>query len=253
MPIIRLPRSVRPRASIIVIARRNVHLLARCLTALSEKGVGSADVEVILAVNNPDPDVAAFVERGVQGAIVVRSDVNMGFAGANNLASREADGEYIVLLNDDTETEPGWLHALIDVADAHPEAGAVGSRILFPDGTLQEAGSVVWQDGTTAAVGRGLPADTPQFRYLRKVDYCSGCSLLVRRSSWIRVGGLSDDFFPLYYEDTDLCLAIARGGESVLYCPTCGGRRRRCRQWASTCWGARCSRNSELPTCCSMP
>ncbi len=123
------------------------------------------------------------------------------------------------MLNDDTEIQPGWLEALIETADAHPDVDAVGSRILHPDGTLQEAGSVVWRDGSTVGVGRGLPAGSRRYAYLRDVDYVSACSLLVRRSTFEQLGGFDEQYFPGYLEDVDLCLAIRARGGRVLYQP----------------------------------
>lgn len=170
-------------------------------------------------LNGADEDVAAFVEREVAGAHVERSRVNLGFPAGCNLAAARAQGAYLVFLNDDTEVAPGWLDSLVRAADEHPQAGAIGSRLLFADGSLQEAGGVVWRDGTTAQVGRGPPPATRRYGCLRPVDYCSGASLLVRRSTWNLTGGFDEDYFPGYYEDVDLCLAIRRHGQQVLYEP----------------------------------
>ena len=143
-----------PRASILVLAWRSLSPLARCLHSL-ERHLPAGVAEVVILLNGASPDVSRYVEGQVGGAKVVRSSVNLGFAGGCNRAAAAASGEYLVLLNDDTEIQPGWLEALVDAADSDPGVGAVGSRILFPDGSLQEAGCIIWNDGSTMAVGRG--------------------------------------------------------------------------------------------------
>jgi glycosyltransferase involved in cell wall biosynthesis len=91
--------------------------------------------------------------------------------------------------------------------------------VLFPDGRLQEAGSILWSDGSTSPVGRGAAGLVPEYDYVRDVDYCSACSLLVRARTWDAVGGMDEEYFPAYYEDCDLCIKIRRRGQRVLYTP----------------------------------
>ncbi len=174
----------------------------------------------MLALNEPTEELLQALHRGVSGVTTVVSGVNRGFAGACNMGARAARGDYIVLLNDDTEVEPGWLEALVETADGHPDAGAIGSKVLNPDGSLQEVGALVWNDGTAAAVGGlVLPADLSVLEQLRRVDYCGAEALLVRRQTWDAVGGFSDDYYPAYYEDVDLCFKIAELGQDVLIQP----------------------------------
>ena len=213
-----LPAAPAPRASILVLAYRNLGLLTRCLEAL-ESHVPPGLAEVIVLLNGAEPEVDNFVRRQVDGARIVISDVNLGFGGGCNRAARVARGEYLVLLNDDAEVEPGWLERLVATADEHPEAGVVGSRILFPDGTLQEAGCILWNDGSTLAVGCHSPAVSPSFMYRRIVDYCSGCSMLVRRSFWHALEGMDDEYYPAYDQDADFCLRVRLAAGQVWYEP----------------------------------
>jgi GT2 family glycosyltransferase len=214
-----LPASDDPLASVLILCRRNYPLLESCLASLSRNVGAEIRYEVLVLLNDAEPDVLAQLRRRVSGVQTLVSNVNLGFSGGNNRAATRARGEYLVLLNDDTEVQPGWLESLLETAEAHPRAGAVGSRILFPNGRLQEAGSVIWSDGTTSPVGRGLPAGSRAYSYLRPVDYSSACSLLVRRSTWDAVGGFDEEYAPGYYEDADLCLAIGDRGEEVIYEP----------------------------------
>ena len=215
---VRLPAPPAPRASILILAWKNVGPLAHCLDSL-QKFLPSDIAEVVILLNGARTEVIEYVKRHVVGAKVVDSAVNLGFAGGCNFAATAAAGEYLVLLNDDTEIRSGWLQALIETADTHPTAGAVGSRVLFPDGSLQEAGCIIWNDGSTMPIGRNSPPESTAFKYRRRVDYCSGCSLLIRRSVWDRLGGLDEGYFPAYYEDTDFSLAVRIEGGDVIYEP----------------------------------
>jgi GT2 family glycosyltransferase len=159
-------------------------------------------------LNGAAPEVEAFVHMKAGGVRLAHSRVNLGFAGGNNRAAECARGEYLVLLNDDTLVEPGWLDWLVSAADANPRAGAVGSCVLFSDGRIQEAGSLIWSDGSTMPVARGVESESLDWHFARPVDYASACSLLVRRNTWEAVGGLDEGYYPAYYEDVDLCLAI---------------------------------------------
>ena len=219
MTTITLPTSDAPRASIVVLSRRNVEMLRACLTALTRNVGADTPFELIILLNGADDDVAAFCERDVAGARVEHSRVNLGFPAGCNLAAARARGAFLVFLNDDTQVAPRWLESLLQAADEHPEAGAIGSRLLFADGSVQEAGGVIWRDGTTAQVGRGRSPASPRYGCRRRVDYCSAASLLVRKSTWDLVGGFDENYYPGYYEDVDLCCAIRQHGQQVLYEP----------------------------------
>jgi GT2 family glycosyltransferase len=150
----------------------------------------------------------------------LRPRVNLGFGGGNNFAARYARGRYLVLLNDDAVPQPGWLERLVDAAERDSSIGAVGSRILFPDWTVQEAGSILWSDGSCYPVGRGDRPGAVRYAYVRPVDFCSANGLLVRRDTFERAGGFDPRFFPAYYEDVDLCMTIRhRLGEHIVYEP----------------------------------
>jgi len=214
-----LRSSDRPRASIVITAWRAAPLLITCLRSVADK-VSDIPYEVIVAFNAPSETLLADFERVVVGARVVRSPVNLGFAVACNRAAALARGVYIVFLNDDTEVELGWLEALVRTADAIPGAGAVGSAMLTPEGKLAEAGSIVWRDGGITAVSASVLEKLDPLDGTRQVDYCSACSLLVRRSTWDAVGGFDEEYYPAYFEDVDLCFKIRRNGEGVFCEPS---------------------------------
>lgn len=203
-------------ASIIIVGYRNAPGLRACVDAV-RRHVPAHLAEVLVVLNEPTPQLRAQTASAWQDVTVWSFRTNLGFAGAVNFAAERARGEHIVLLNDDTLVEPGWLEALLDTAARRPAAGAVGSTFLHMDGTLQEAASVLWSDGTTNAVGDGTASTSWNFE--RRADYCSGGALLVRRALWDALGGLDEQYFPAYYEDVDLCLRLAAEGWETWYSP----------------------------------
>ena len=149
-------------------------MLGRCLTSLATSiEPQRVPFEVILLFQEMDDAVVRSFLKSTRGLRPLRSALNLGFAAGNNFAARHAKGKYLVFLNDDTQTQAGWLEWLVSAAEADPSVGAVGSRLLFPDGRLQEAGVVVWANGTCLPLGRGEPAGSLAYSYVRPVDYAS--------------------------------------------------------------------------------
>ncbi len=103
--------------------------------------------------------------------------------------------------------------------DRFPNAGYVGPKLLFPDGLLQEAGGIVWNDGSAANYGRFDRPDKPEYNYVREADCISGCAILVPRWLWEKLGGFDERYSPAYYEETDLAFRIRAAGKKVYYCP----------------------------------
>ena len=144
---------------------------------------------------------------------------NSGFIGAVNAGLERAKGRYVLLLNNDTEVLPGWLDALMRTMETEENVGVVGAQPADPDGTLQEAGGIIWRDGSGLNYGRGGDADDPSYNFVRDVDYCSGACLLVRKEILDALGGLDRRYSPAYYEDTDLAFAARKLGYRVVYQP----------------------------------
>jgi GT2 family glycosyltransferase len=214
-----LPRSRKPRVSIIIPAGCPSPLLHACLRSLERFGPRDIPYETSVVMNHATADDAAQLRTEVTGVEVVASTVNLGLAGAGNRGRSLARGEYLVLLHDDAEVEPGWLEALVETADAHPEAGAVGGTVLYPDGGLQDAGLILWRDASTSPPWVGQAPASAAFARLRAVDYCGTSSLLVRTAAWDAAGGLDERFYPVYYVDVDLAMALRRRGWLVLFQP----------------------------------
>jgi GT2 family glycosyltransferase/glycosyltransferase involved in cell wall biosynthesis len=148
-----------------------------------------------------------------------RQSSNGGFIASCNTGGALARGSYVVMLNNDTRVVEGWLDALIDSFTRFPRAGLVGSKMLYPDGSLQEAGGILWRDGSAWNYGRDDDPNRPHYAYARQVDYISGCSIALRRNDWIALGGFDAHFQPAYCEDADLCLRVAKGGGEIWFQP----------------------------------
>ena len=207
-----VPSDPDPRVSLIVLACRRADLLRACLAALPTATAAGPSCETVIVLNGATPEVRTLVHEDVEGARVVGSPVNLGVAGGANLGRGVARGELLVILHDDAEPRPDWLARLVAVADRHPEAGVVGSRVVDPDGTPQAAGWI------TLADGGGVPLkDKPASGQVeRPVDFCQSCALLVRARLWDSLGGLDEEFYPAYFVDVDLAMAAWQAGWSVL-------------------------------------
>jgi GT2 family glycosyltransferase len=206
-----------PVASIIVPVCGMAAYTVRCLRALADDPT-SVPFEVIV-VDDASADSTRTVLARVHGIRTIHNPDNLGFVGACNRGIEAAKGEYVVLLNNDTEVRHGWLDALVATADADDTVGVVGTKLVYPDGRLQEAGGIVWSDGSAWNYGRFDDPQLAPYNYARDVDYCSGACLLVRRELLTELGGLDDRYGPAYYEDVDLAFAARASGRRVVYQP----------------------------------
>jgi GT2 family glycosyltransferase len=144
---------------------------------------------------------------------------NQGFIAACNQGASLAQGEYILFLNNDVYVLPQWLDAMIDTFGRMADVGLVGSQFLYPDGFLQEAGGIVWQNGQGWNYGRGEYPMLPEYTYARSVDYCSGASIMIKKTLFAQVGMFPEAFKPAYYEDVDLAMKVRAAGFDVIYQP----------------------------------
>lgn len=206
----------RPTVSVVVVLYNQAGLSLLCLQALSAS-VG-VDFETIIVDNASSDRVPQLLDR-VSGARVLRQDDNLGFLRAVNLAAAHATGEQLLLLNNDAVVEPHTLAHAVARLRAEPDAGAVGGPILLWDGRLQEAGSIIWRDGSCLGYGRGDAPDASAYRFVRDVDYCSGALLMIRRVLFEQLGRFDDDFAPAYYEESDFCVRLWEAGHRVVYDP----------------------------------
>ena len=208
-PKITLTSAPNPRASILIASSSRTDLLLKCLSSLARNGSRDIAHEVVVVLNGTDPDLEHTLAGKVEGVTFIHSPVNLGFAGASNLARTRAKGEFLILLHDDTEIEGGWLEGLIHAAEREPHAGALGSKVLFPDGRLQHAGALLWRDGSTFLLSNAATNDDD---LRRPVDYTGSASLLIRSAVWDAIGGLDEQFYPAYHIDVNLAMSVRAAG-----------------------------------------
>jgi GT2 family glycosyltransferase/glycosyltransferase involved in cell wall biosynthesis len=173
----------------------------------------------LVVIDNASADETPALLGRLENVRVRVNEHNLGFGAACNLGAEMARGEFVCFLNSDTLPNPGWLGALVRTIRAYPRCGAVGGKLVHPDGKLQETGSIIWRDGSTSGYGRGEDPLRPEYCYVREVDYCSAACLLVRKDLFLSVGGFDDRYAPAYYEDADLCLSIREAGYKVVCQP----------------------------------
>ena len=207
-----------PRVSICILVLEHAAFARECLDSLRRPGASPPGTEVVVVANGTPPDQLGSL-MAHDDVVLVVNDLNLGFGVGCNQAASVARAPLLIFLNDDSTVEDGCIDALVRAASADPEIGAVGPRILTVDGTLQEAGSVLWRDGSAAHVGEGLPSAPDIYQEPRDVDYASANGLLVTRRAWDIVGGFDERFSPAYFEDVDLCLTLAAHGFRTRYEP----------------------------------
>jgi O-antigen biosynthesis protein len=208
-----------PQVSIIIPVYNQIDYTFKCLCSIAEQISSELAFEVIV-INDCSTDQTVTILDQIKGLKRIDNTENLGFIHSCNRGVESAKGEYIYFLNNDTELKPEALEQLLLVCEQDPTVGAVGSKLLNSEGSLQEAGGIIWQDGSGWNYGRNENAYAPEYNYLRPVDYCSAASLLVRKSVLTNLNGLLTDLAPAYYEDTDLCFAIRHQlGLKVMYQP----------------------------------
>jgi O-antigen biosynthesis protein len=212
-----LPSPATPRVSVIIPVHGELAYTLACLRSIIQHAA-AATFEVVV-VDDASPDDSAQVLAGIAGLRLIVNPHNLGFIGSCNAGAAAARGEFLLFLNNDTQVTSGWLDALLRCFDECADCGIAGSRLIYPDGRLQEAGGLVFADGSCWTTGRFEPRDVPLFRCRREVDYVSGASLLIRREAFGRVGGFDARYAPAYYEDADLAFAVRRLGLRVYYEP----------------------------------
>jgi GT2 family glycosyltransferase len=209
------PEAPPPDASIIIPVHGQIAYTLNCLDSLL--GHQSRHTAEIIVLDDASPDETPALLPLASGIRYHRNAENLGFVRTCNAAAKLARGRMLVLLNNDTRVLPGWLDALLDSFLLFPNAGLVGSKLLYTDGTLQEAGAIVWRDGSAWNYGRNDDPNRPNYTHARQVDYVSGASIAVPAELWEAVGGFDELFIPAYCEDSDLALRLRARGKQIWY------------------------------------
>jgi GT2 family glycosyltransferase len=178
----------------------------------------SGDIDLIL-IDSGSTDETRDITRYVLGSTHFRFDTNIGFLLGCNAALQFATGEMVLYLNNDTELAPGAIAAALRRLQSDATIGAVGGMIVRSHDLVQEAGNIVYRDGSTLGYGRDLSPLAPEVNFVRDVEFCSAAFLIARRALLNELEGFDEQFAPAYYEDTDLCLRIRAAGHRVVYDP----------------------------------
>lgn len=217
------PASPLPSVAIVIPVYNKSELTSDCLEALLPTIGPGIDVEIIVVDDASSDDtpavLATWADRDAR-IRSVRNPKNSGFIDTCNRGAAEAKSDVILFLNNDTLPQPGWLEPVLRLFRDDPSVGIVGSKLLFADGRLQEAGGVIFKDGGAWNIGRDEPdAESPPYTHVREVDYCSGAVLATPRAVWEEIGGFDTRFRPAYYEDVDYCFTVRERGLKVIYQP----------------------------------
>ena len=212
-----LPQCLEPQVSIIIPVFNEFMYTYNCIQSII-KNSGNVTYEVIVA-NDCSTDITQNIEQIIDNVKLISTKKNMRFLLNCNNAAKYAKGKYILFLNNDTQVQENWLEPLVTLIENNDTIGMVGSKLVYPDGLLQEAGGIVWKDASAWNYGHRCHPDDPEYNYVKEVDYISGAAIMIRKSLWNEIGGFDERFAPAYYEDTDLAFEVRRHGYKVMYQP----------------------------------
>jgi GT2 family glycosyltransferase/2-polyprenyl-3-methyl-5-hydroxy-6-metoxy-1,4-benzoquinol methylase len=213
-----LPATDNPRVTILVPVYNHLSTTLECLASIVASMTPDDPSFEVLVANDASTDATAQVLASVRNLRIVNQPSNLGFLLNCNTAAAQARGDILILLNNDVQVTTGWLGKLVACLESDERIGAVGPRILYPNGWLQEAGTRLHRDGSAEMLGLNDQADLPRYQYTRDVDYCSGACLALRRADFDRLGGFDTGYAPAYCEDSDLCMRLRAEGRRIVYC-----------------------------------
>lgn len=216
-PKIVLPVFDKVTLSIIVPAYNQWEFTYNCIKQIIDN---TADVpyEVILA-DDVSSDETKEAERYIDNLRVSRNAENLGFVRNCNAAAKLCRGQYILFLNNDTSVQADWLMPLVDLLESDDRIGMVGSKLVYGNGKLQEAGGIFWKDASAWNYGHCDKIGKPDYNYVKEVDYISGASIMIRKNLWEQIGGFDERYVPAYCEDSDLAFEVRKAGYKVVYQP----------------------------------
>lgn len=215
--IIEFKQSSKPLVSIVIPVYNQFPYTYNCLKSI-EKYSRDLEYEIIVGDDNSS-DLTTELGEVVKNITIIKNNKNFQFLVNCNRISKEANGKYIVFLNNDTQVQKNWLGVLVDLMEKDDGIGLAGSKLIYPNGLVQEAGGIVWKDATVLQYGNMRQPGEKELNYLRETDYISGACIIIRNELWRQTGGFDERFAPAYYEDVDLAFRIREKGYRVVYQP----------------------------------
>ena len=213
---LKFPTLDHPALTVVLVFYNQAQLSLLCLRSLLE--FADVSFRLIIVDNNSSDETPKLLEH-IENAHIIRNQENFGFVRAVNQAAEQVKTEYLLLLNNDAVIQEATLSTAINTLKSDSSIGAVGAKIKLLDGSLQEAGSIIWNDGACLGYGRGQDPMQPEFMFQRDVDYCSGAFLLFRCDEFHKLGAFDEAFAPAYYEESDFCIRLQKQGKRIIYNP----------------------------------
>ncbi|QFG01088.1 glycosyltransferase [Psychrobacillus glaciei] len=206
-----------PTVSIVIPVYNQWDYTYSCLKSILTN-TDQVSYEIIIA-DDMSTDETTRISEYVENIKVVRDGENRGFLLNCNNATKYAEGKFILFLNNDTQVQEGWLDSLVELIESDSQIGMVGSKLVYPDGRLQEAGGIIWNDASGWNFGRLDDPAKSEYNYVKEVDYISGAAIMIKKELWEDIGGFDERYVPAYYEDTDLAFEVRKHGYKVMYQP----------------------------------
>nr|WP_246581410.1 glycosyltransferase family 2 protein [Echinicola shivajiensis] len=212
--------SKEPKVSIIIPVYNHLAFTYNCLKSIKNNFSNAIDFEIILIDDLSNDGTHEYFKSRATGIRYIKNERNLGFLLSCNKAVIEAKGEFVYLLNNDTQIQQKAIESLIQTLENNQSIGCVGSKLIYPNGLLQEAGGVIFTDASTLNFGNLDLPKLVKYNIQKETDYCSGASLMFRKKDFKDLGMFDERYIPAYYEDTDFCLAIKNQlKKKVIYDP----------------------------------
>lgn len=206
-----------PTVSVIIPVYNQFEYTYNCLKSILNNS-GEVSYEIIIA-DDCSTDLTTRLTEIAENITVITNEENLRFLKNCNHAAKAARGSYLFFLNNDTQVQPNWLQPLVDLMEGSQKIGMAGSKLVYADGRLQEAGGILWRDGSAWNYGNRSNAEEPEYNYVKEVDYISGAAIMIRKELWEEIGGFDERFAPAYCEDSDLAFEVRKHGYQVVYQP----------------------------------
>ena len=206
-----------PLVSIIIPAYNKLEYINKCIKSIVRDN-SHIPYEIIIT-NNMFIDLKKYINISFSNIYVIKNEKDYGIVLNCNKVANLAKGKYILFLNNNVQVQNRWLLNMVKLIESNDKIGMVGSKIIYPNRTLQEAGGIIWKDGERYNYGKGKDPKMPEYNYVKEVDYISRSSILIKKSIWKEIGGFDKRYSPQYYEDIDLAFEVRKHGYKVMYQP----------------------------------